>query len=235
MGCSNLPKILLLNLFGIGLFLSWYLPENHGFWFPIDASIFHYFNVHLVTNSAFLKAIAITNHRAFDGISLIAMGLLFAHFFMKQDAAGKRKMIIIGVVMLLTAIILNQLGRLLSVQRLSPTLSFSGINRVTELSGIPTKDSSNDSFPGDHGLMLMIFAGFMLRYFTRWSFFVAVAYVIIFSLPRIMVGAHWFTDIYVGALSVACVGLSWWLLTPASDYVIRGINRLIPGYRPPSH
>ncbi|GKX50961.1 phosphatase PAP2 family protein [Budvicia aquatica] len=234
MGCSNLPKILLLNLFGIGLFLSWYLPENHGFWFQIDSSIFHYFNAHLATNAAFLKLVAITNNRAFDGVSLMAMGLLFLYFFLKQDAAGKRRIIIIGVVMLLTAVLINQSGRLLPVQRPSPTLSFSDINRVTELSGIPTKDSSKDSFPGDHGLMLMIFAGFMLRYFTRWSFVIAVGYVIIFSLPRIMVGAHWFTDIYVGALSMACVGLSWWLLTPASDFVINGINRLIPGYKPPS-
>ncbi|MDR0806188.1 MAG: phosphatase PAP2 family protein [Enterobacteriaceae bacterium] len=228
MSSRNIFAILLLNLFGIALFLSWYLPENHGFWFPIDSAIFHYFNAHLAESSAFLKFVAITNNRAFDAVSFIAMGLLFLYFFIKQDAAGKRRMIIMGFVMLLTAILLNQAGRLLPVERPSPTLTFSGINRVTELSGIPTKDASSDSFPGDHGLMLMIFAGFVLRYFTRWAFCLTVVYVIIFSLPRIMVGAHWFTDIYVGALSMACVGLSWWLLTPASDWVIDGINRLIP-------
>lgn len=235
MDCRNLPKILLLNIFGIGLFLSWYLPENHGFWFTIDSSIFHYFNQYLATNGAFLKIVAVTNNRAFDGISLIAMGLLYLHFFLKQNAAGRRRMLVMGLVMLLTAVLINQSCRLLPVERPSPTLSFSDINRVTKISGIPTKDASGDSFPGDHGLMLVIFAGFMLRYFTRWAFFIAVIYVIIFSLPRIMIGAHWFTDVYVGALSVACVTLSWWLLTPASDFVINGINRLIPGYKPSTH
>ncbi|CNH93655.1 undecaprenyl pyrophosphate phosphatase [Yersinia pekkanenii] len=29
----NLPTILLLNLLGIALFFSWYIPENHGVWF----------------------------------------------------------------------------------------------------------------------------------------------------------------------------------------------------------
>lgn len=234
MGLRNLPTILLLNIFGIGLFLSWYLPDNHGFWYQIDSTIFHYFNGHLADDHAFLKLVAITNNRAFDIVSLTAMGLLFLYFFIKQDAAGKRKMLIMGFVMLITAVLLNQSGRFIPVERPSPTLSFSGINRVSELTGIPTKDSSRDSFPGDHGLMLMIFAGFMLRYFTRWAFAVAVVYVVIFSLPRIMVGAHWFTDIYVGALSMACVGLSWWLLTPACDALINGINRIIPGKHKPT-
>lgn len=228
MGFRHLPLIILLNIFGIGLFLSWYLPESHGLWFSVDASTFHYFNQHLADNPCLLNLAAITNNRAFDGVSLLAMGGLFLYFFIKQDITGKHKMIIMGLVMLISAILLNQLGHLLPVERPSPTLTFSDIYRVTELTGIPTKDSSRDSFPGDHGLMLMIFAGFMLRYFTRWAFALAVVFVILFSLPRIIVGAHWFTDIYVGSLSLACVGLSWWLLTPASDAAINFLNRLIP-------
>lgn len=37
---KNLPQIVLLNIIGLGLFLSWYIPANHGFWLPIDTSIF---------------------------------------------------------------------------------------------------------------------------------------------------------------------------------------------------
>lgn len=36
--------IILLNAAGLALFLSWYLPVNHGFWFTIDSGIFHFFN-----------------------------------------------------------------------------------------------------------------------------------------------------------------------------------------------
>lgn len=233
MSCRRFTAILLLTVFGIALFLSWYLPENHGFWFSIDSALFHYFNAHLATSPFYLKLVAVTNNRAFDSVSLLAMGLLLFYFFLKQDAAGRRWTIIMGLVMLITAVLLNQAGHLLPVVRPSPTLSFSDINRVTELSGIPTKDASKDSFPGDHGLMLMIFAAFMLRYFTRWAFAIATVYVIIFSLPRIMVGAHWFTDIYVGSLSIACVGLGWCLLTPLSDTLINAINRAVPGRHRP--
>lgn len=45
--------------------------------------------------------------------------------------------------MLLTAVVLNQLGQaLIPVKRASPTLSFEHIYRVSELLHIPTKDAS---------------------------------------------------------------------------------------------
>lgn len=104
-----------------------------------------------------MHLVAITNNRAFDVISLLAMGLLYLYFYLKQDAAGRRRLVITGVVMLLTAVVLNQLGHLLPVKHPSPTLTFDNIHRVSELTGIPTKDASGDSFPGDHGMMLIIF------------------------------------------------------------------------------
>ncbi|MBQ4779935.1 phosphatase PAP2 family protein [Pectobacterium versatile] len=228
MSFVRFSSILMLNVLGIGLFLSWYLPENHGFWLTLDSHIFFYFNRLLVDSPTFLHLVAITNNRAFDGCALVAMGLLYLSFYLKATPTERRRLLILGVVMLLTAVVLNQAGHLLPVQHASPTLYFSDVNRVSDLTGIPTKDASSDSFPGDHGMMLMIFAAFMLRYFTRSAFAIGLAIMVIFSLPRIMIGAHWFTDIAVGSLSVVLVGLSWWLLTPASDAAIAQLNRLLP-------
>ncbi|MEL5545012.1 phosphatase PAP2 family protein [Serratia nevei] len=229
----NLPFILFFNLLGVALFLSWFLPANHGGWFTLDSAIFFFFNRHLATDPAFLHLVAITNNRAFDVISLLAMGLLYLYFYLKQDAAGRRRLVITGVVMLLTAVVLNQLGHLLPVKHPSPTLTFDNIHRVSELTGIPTKDASGDSFPGDHGMMLIIFSCFMLRYFGRGAFAVALLITLIFSLPRVMIGAHWFTDIAVGSLSVVLVGASWVLMTPCSDWIVDRLNRLLPGKHRP--
>ncbi len=33
-------NMVLLNIVGLALFLSQYIPVNHGFWLPIDADIF---------------------------------------------------------------------------------------------------------------------------------------------------------------------------------------------------
>lgn len=229
----NLPFILFFNLLGVALFLSWFLPANHGGWFTLDSAIFFFFNRHLATDPSFLHLVAITNNRAFDVISLLAMGLLYLYFYLKQDAAGRRRLVITGVVMLLTAVVLNQLGHLLPVKHPSPTLTFDNIHRVSELTGIPTKDASGDSFPGDHGMMLIIFSCFMLRYFGRGAFAIALLITLVFSLPRVMIGAHWFTDIAVGSLSVVLVGASWVLMTPCSDWIIDRLNRLVPGKHRP--
>jgi membrane-associated phospholipid phosphatase len=230
----NLPFIIFFNLLGIALFLSWYLPVNHGYWFNLDSSIFFFFNRHLATDPAFLHLVAITNNRAFDVISLVAMGLLYLCFYLQQDAAGRRRLLVTGVIMLLSGVVLNQLGHLLPVKHPSPSLSFENVNRVSELTGIPTKDASSDSFPGDHGMMLMIFSCFMLRYFNRRAFAVALLITVVFSLPRVMIGAHWFTDIAVGSLSVVLVGASWCLMTPLSDVLILRLNRMLPGKHRPA-
>ena len=226
---KRLPYILLLNAAGFALFLSWYLPANHGFWFPLDSGIFLFFNQLLAKSQAFLWLVAITNNRAFDGFSLLAMGCLMLSFWRKEDAAGRRRIIAIGLVMLLIAVVVNQLAQgLMPVKRSSPSLYFPNINRVSELLHISTKDASKDSFPGDHGMMLLIFSAFMLRYFGKKAFGVALIIVVVFVFPRVMIGAHWLTDIVVGSLSAVLIGLPWCLMTPLSDRLIALFDRYLP-------
>lgn len=233
MRVTRLITILLLNALGVMLFLSWYLPPEHGFWFGVDKSIFFGFNSQMVTHPLFALIVAITNYRGFDAVSLLAMGLLYLSIWRRETPQAQRRMLAIGITMLLTAVVLNQLGHLLPVKHSSPTLFFENVHRVSELTGIPAKDASKDSFPGDHGMMLIIFACFIWRYFGFSRFLIATAIVVIFSLPRIMAGAHWFTDVAVGSMSVVLVGLSWWLLTPASDVLVNWFYRKLPGkYKP---
>lgn len=233
MTTKRILSILVLNALGFTLFFSWYLPENHGFWFSIDKTIFYWFNDRLVTSKVLLWGMAITNFRLFDGIALLAMGALYLSFWRRETPQGRRRMFAIGIAMLLSAVVLNQLGHLIPVSHPSPTKFFPDVHHVTKLTGIPTKDASADSFPGDHGMMLMIFACFMLRYFTRRAFIGGVIIVLVFASPRIMIGAHWFTDVAVGSLSIVLVGMSWWLITPASDYLVNALYRHLPGkYKP---
>ncbi|KGD72246.1 membrane protein [Tatumella morbirosei] len=228
---SRLITILLLNALGFALFFSWFVPQHHGFWFTIDKSIFFDFNNRMVTHPWFAKFVAITNFRGFDLVSLIAMGLLYYSYWKKNTIPGRHRMLAIGVTMLLSAVVLNQLGHQIPVVHSSPTLFFKNVHRVGELTGIPTKDASSDSFPGDHGMMLMIFACFMWRYFGGRAFIKAAIIFFVFALPRVMAGAHWFTDIAVGSLSVVLVGMSWWLLTSGSDRLVNFLDRKLPGRR----
>ncbi|HEX4500339.1 MAG TPA: phosphatase PAP2 family protein [Scandinavium sp.] len=226
---NRLPLILLLNIAGLALFLSWYLPINHGFWFPMDASIFHFFNYGLIESRAYVWFLAITNNRAFDGCSLVAMGSLMLSFWIKEQAQGRRRIMIIGIVMLLAAVIVNQLAQhLMPVKHASPSLFFPDAYRVSDLLNISTKDASKDSFPGDHGMMLLIFATFMWRYFGHKAFAVALIIFVVFAFPRVMIGAHWFTDIAVGSLTAVLIGMPWILLTSLSDKTIALFDRYLP-------
>ena len=227
---TRLPLILLLNVAGLALFFSWYIPANHGFWFPLDSGLFHFFNQALVKSDAFLWLVAITNNRAFDGFSLLAMGCLMLSFWLKEDKAGRRRILIIGLVMLLFAVAINQLATaIIPVKRSSPTLFFTDIYRVSELLHIPTKDASRDSFPGDHGMMLLIFSAFMLRYFGKVAGIIGLIIAVVFAFPRIMIGAHWLTDIVIGSMTVVLIGLPWWLMTPLSDRLVTLFVNYLPG------
>ncbi|MGL5504315.1 MAG: phosphatase PAP2 family protein [Aeromonas veronii] len=218
-------KFLLCYLVGGLVAISWAALPAHGPWDQWDLAIFHTVNGWLGQSALWADLVAITNNRLFDLAVLACMGLILARCFFARDLAGRRQLVAMGIVMLLSALVINQLGHRLPVERPSPTLMVADALRVTQISAIPTKDSSGDSFPGDHALFLMIFAGYALRYLPRWAGVSALLMVPIFSAPRILAGAHWFTDVYVGALGLATLCLPWLLLTPLAD---RLIDRIAP-------
>lgn len=223
-------KLIFWNLVAIAVLGSWLWLPNHGFWFDIDKAIFYYFNDKIGTSDGWVTAVALANNRAFDGVALLAMGLVYYSYYRGASAEEKRQLLILGLIMLLTAVGLNQLGRAIPVERPSPTLTFENIFRLTELAGFKTKDSSGDSFPGDHGLMLMIFTAFVWRYLSWKAGLWGCLFVVIFSAPRVMGGAHWWSDIYVGAFSVACIGMAWLMHSGVFDALLGWLNRHLPRF-----
>lgn len=219
---------LFVSFAGIMLFLSWYLPVDHGWWAIPDHAIFRFFNNPLAGNHSLAVFIAVINNRAFDLAALLLMGLVYYAAFRRQDSAGKRRLVMAGIVMVISAVLINQAGQAIPFNRLSPTLALDSVHRVSDISGIFTKDASKSSFPGDHGLMLMIFAAFAWRYAGFRYFTAAILLIVIFSLPRIMSGAHWFSDILAGSLSLTLITLPWILLTPLSDRCVNFLIRRMP-------
>lgn len=229
---KNLLLAAACNLLGILLFGSWYATEFQGFWFEIDKAIFYFFNQLLPVSKSFLYLVALTNLRAFDLVSFACMLLIYYGYYRKANVEGKRWLFCIGAAMLVSAVIMKQFDRMLPIDRVSASVYFDqlhhNVNFVRLLSGWPAKDSAGASFPGDHGMMLLIFTAYMWKYIGRGAFQKCLAVFIIFSLPRIMSGAHWFTDIAIGSISFALVILSWLLLTPASDIFIEWLEKRLP-------
>lgn len=228
MTVQRLTAPLVLSLTAVFLFMSWYLPVGYNLWAYPDNAVFHFFNDPLASRHSLATFIAIINNRAFDLASLLMMGTLYYAIFRRKDAAGKRRLVMAGIVMVVSAVIINQIGQVLPFDRLSPTLSVEQANRVGDITGIYTKDASKHSFPGDHGLMLMIFTAFVWRYDGFRYVPAAVLIMIMFSLPRIMAGAHWFTDVIIGSLSLTLISMSWLLLTPLSDLCVNFLVQRMP-------
>ena len=233
MDAKNFKYLILFNILGALLFLSWLVPENHGFWFNIDKNIFYFFNNMLTESKAFMYFVSFINLRGFDIIAFIGMLIIFYDYFSKKDLQGKRFLFCVGITMLLTAILVKQVLAFFPIDRTSPTIFFKEtmhlpVNLISELSGWNTKCRSSDCFPGDHGIMLLIFSSYMWRYCNFEAFKKCLIVFIIFSLPRIMGGAHWFTDVVVGSTSTNLLLTSWILLTPASDKVVSWLEKTLP-------
>lgn len=220
--------LLFFNVLGIAL-LAWYgTTHMNGLWFTLDSAIFRFFNEKIVLGSNFSQLVAYANLRVMDVPVFLCMAGLYLYFFLQTDNTGKRKMIALGILMLFLGVLLKQAAKFSPIQHISPTLFFGDANRLSIFTDIGAKDYSRVSFPSDHGTMLMIFAAFTARYFGKRAFCLAALLVIIFTLPRIAGGAHWFSDVYVGSFSLVCIAGSWLLLTPASDILAAQIERIFP-------
>ena len=232
MSAKKFLSIIGLNILGAALFLSWYLPADHGFWFAIDKSVFYFFNNLVAESRPFLYLVAFTNFRAFDAVAFLIMAVLFFLYFRKKDARGKRWMFAMGIAMLLSIILVKLVDNRLGIDRPSASAYFDSlhehVNFVSKMTGWHVKDRSATSFPGDHGMCLLIFTSFLGLYLGKKSCWSGIVVFLVLSLPRIMSGAHWFTDVAVGSISIVLVVLSWVLLTPLSDKVIAWLEPKLP-------
>jgi membrane-associated phospholipid phosphatase len=221
----NLKRILAFNLAGVLLLASWAIWPLSTLWSALDAQLFWLFNGWLTPeNMHWNQILALINTRYFDVVSLGVLGLLFT-MAIRADRRTNRLFhwVAIGVVMLVVAGLVSvAINEAITYGHPSPTLYFEQATRLTDLVSIPTKDEAGNSFPGDHGLMVMIFAAFMMRFAKRRLALWSIASVVLLSAPRILVGAHWFSDVYVGALSIALLVLPWILCTS----VVSGMTRL---------
>ncbi|ART62498.1 phosphatase PAP2 family protein [Kushneria marisflavi] len=223
----NFRRILLYNLLGVALVTTWWLPQFL-VWSSVDDAIFWFFNQFITTDyPTWTGILAALNTRAFDRTMFVLL-VVMLYIAMKRDPQGSwLKWGAIGLVMTVTALILQDLvHHVMTYKHASPTAMLDHVNRLSELTRLPAKDTASSSFPSDHGLMAMIFAAFMWRFADRLVAWSATMLVMLVCAPRIMVGAHWVSDVSVGALSIALITLPWVLCTPLVSNAVQGLVRL---------
>ncbi|MBT8052324.1 MAG: DUF368 domain-containing protein [Gammaproteobacteria bacterium] len=221
--------LLICSALAVLLILSWYVPAARMVWEPLDAWVFYTLNGSLAEGHYWQTFWAIANTRRFDVLSALIILLVYSVFLFKGNREQMEERTAAGVFMLVTVIVAIQFSKtFLDYGRPGPSTSLHPSILLSEIvTGFEFKDSSDGSFPGVHGIGLIMFTVMIWFFAGRVYGLVMAGLAALFLLPRMVVGAHWLTDNAVGAVFVSLIALSWTLATPMQDFFVRRVKPLI--------
>ena len=220
----NVGRLVLCNLVALALLGIWMWPTGHALFNQLDDGLFHLLNQPLEQNAVWLHIWTVASMRPFD----IVVGLILLSLLIKGDwvfEAVQVRAALFGFVsiLLLLLIIRTLFSKWLdhsSLQHDSPSMVFGDAVRLSDI--FPTleknwelKDRSSQSFPGDHASVLLIWAMFMTVFSrTLMQRVIIWGLAVLFMLPRLVAGAHWGQDDYIGGVLIALLALGWGYYTP---------------------
>lgn len=228
-------KPLLICHFIIAALLGTFLwPVTREFWELFDTAIFQTLNGTLKDAPLTQLFWGLINHKKADLVEDTVFLIFFIFAIVKAPPGQKlRRTAQFLFCILLSGSIIYFVNRTLLrehtlIPRVSPSLVVTPCVRLShELPGLLVKDQTLASFPGDHATTLLLFVGLYTTFAgRRWGFY-ATLYAIFRILPRLVVGAHWCSDILVGSGSLALFFLSWALCSPFHTWAIDKIERFL--------
>ena len=218
-------------LFGILLFLSWKsIPATRAIWDSFDEKVFYFLNNPLKEFSTDTGFWVVINNRLFDLVPAIVMVYIYTFYIFSGDKKDIRDRVVKGFVMsvYMMAVTKGVHYTIYTFERLSPTLHESIISpyRMTQVFSFSTKDSSGMSFPSDHSTVLMIICGFIWFYTRKAKYIIpAIITTIVFSIPRLVGGGHWITDVIVGGAVTTSIFLGICFCTPLHQKLYVLLNK----------
>ncbi|QKZ02564.1 MULTISPECIES: phosphatase PAP2 family protein [Pseudomonas] len=232
----NVRGLLLCNLVPLALIGLWLLPSGHALFTSFDEWLFHLLNQPLADHTVWRSIWAVASMRPFD----IIVGLILLSLLIRGDwvieAIHARQATIAFVSMLILLLIIravfDKVCDVMGWQHHSPSLVLPDAIKLGDLypninPHLELKDGSNQSFPGDHASVLLIWGMFMSIFARRFGqYFVIWGLVLLFSMPRLVAGAHWGQDDYIGGVAMALMALGWGYYTPFAACVSTWLLRV---------
>ena len=200
----------------------------------IDHLAFGILNSSLVGHSFAQRLFAFANTRLFDSLA----GIILAAYFLIPGLAfsrGRRRYATIGFISLA---LLFQPWRLLigalSGANPSPGRVFAADMFRLDTINSAAKIASDHSFPGDHTAVLIAWAFYIVLVGDSKVRFSAIGYAAILSLPRLVGGGHWLSDILFGSPLVAFPPLLLLLYGNLPDRILVVAIKFLPKVLLPS-
>jgi membrane-associated phospholipid phosphatase len=200
-----------------------------------DEWLFHLLNDPLASNSTWLHVWAVASLRPFDavvGVILLAL-LIRGDWVFKAVQVRQALLGFVAILLLLLFIrmLFSKLAAQMGWQHSSPSMViagaiqmsdyFPGLEKTWEL-----KDRSSQSFPGDHASVLLIWGMFMTVFAKRIGQVLVIwGLALLFMMPRLVAGAHWGQDDYIGGVLLALLALGWGYYTPFAAKVSGALLR----------
>lgn len=210
--------------------LLWFLPITHGLCTKIDTQLAIWFNQSLAifrNGHSWQLLWAYLNHQNENWLNVIFMLSLnvIGIFALSKPKRPQATALVLylwlyfQIILLLTHLIFSDL---LHVRRLSPSLVISPwimLNDVLNMHNI--KVYSESCFPAGHVLILIFWARFTLLYSVRWLRYLVIATVITLTLPRLISGAHWPSDVIF-----TTVYATLWFYIAQANFIFRKIIKI---------
>ena len=188
--------------------ITWFSPPLRMVWGFIDAHVYLALNGSLEGHYYLQQVIAWLNSRYGDWlfeVSIISMYLLS----IRRGNAKERLFRLLSVVVCIALfqIIINKIlcFKILRIARESPSLVLGTIVDLSVFTYPNNKIASSYSFPADHATTIFMCALFSWSHFRKPVALLVSVASILFALPRLISGAHWFTDVLFGGVAFAIV------------------------------
>lgn len=220
----NLGRWALCNLFAAGLLCFWLWPPGQMLCVVFDEWLFHLLNAPLASNPVWQHVWAVGSLRPFDalvGIILLTL-LIRGNWVFKAVQVRQAFFGFLAILLLLLFIrtLFSKLVAQMGWQHNSPSMVIHGAIQLSDY--FPAlektwelKDRSSQSFPGDHASVLLIWAMFMSVFARRIGQVMVIwGLAVLFMMPRLVAGAHWGQDDYIGGVLLALLALGWGYYTP---------------------
>ncbi|MBM3207558.1 MAG: phosphatase PAP2 family protein [Chlamydiae bacterium] len=228
----NFQKIFSIQLVIAFALCTFFSPLTHHFWEAVDIFIFKTINSTLAWGHGWQTFWAMANHKMADWIEdvvILAFAVIYVRSGQKEERLYRSSQILFFVIY--SAFIIFFVNKTLirdylSINRDSPSLIVRETIKLSEhISWLKIKDESHKSFPGDHATTALLFGSTFIYLGSKKMKICAGIYMVFLILPRMILGAHWFSDVVVGSGSIVFFFLAWAYLSPLAYIISKGFAR----------
>lgn len=232
----NTRWLIYSHILVVVMLFTLFFPPTKALWRILDTAFFNLINPSLDGPTWWQNFWAMANHKYADLLEdFIFLCFLIAFVMKGHRFVRMRRIAEVLICTIYSVAIFYFFNRVLIRHHLhfywpSPSAVLdSAVHLSDKVSWISIKDSSKKCFPGDHATTALLFATFY-AYLERGPLAKIMAlYAAFLCLPRLITGAHWFSDIFVGTNCIVIFFLSWLFFSPLFEIATAHVEKLFIG------